>query len=70
MKNSKRLMAILLSGSLAVFAAESRAAAAEKPISLDTVTATLPTGTVEYLDTGGKGVPLLLHPLNIRLWQH
>jgi pimeloyl-ACP methyl ester carboxylesterase len=71
MKNSKRLAAILLSGSLAAFAAESRAAAAERPISLDTVTVTLPTGTVEYLDTGGKGVPLLLlHPVNIRLWQH
>jgi pimeloyl-ACP methyl ester carboxylesterase len=71
MKCSKRLAAMLVSGSLAVFVAEPGAPAAEKPISLATVTATLPTGTVEYLDTGGKGVPLLLlHPVNIRLWQH
>jgi pimeloyl-ACP methyl ester carboxylesterase len=51
--------------------AEPRAVAAEKPISLDPVTVTLPSGTVNYLDTGGKGVPLLLlHPVNIRLWQY
>jgi pimeloyl-ACP methyl ester carboxylesterase len=71
MKYSKPLAAILLSGSLAVLLVAPRADAAEKPIALDTVMVTLPSGTVEYLDTGGKGVPLLLlHPLNIRLWQH
>jgi len=71
MKYSKRVAAILLSGGFALFAAESRTVAAEKPISLDPVRVTLPSGTVEYLDTGGKGVPvLLLHPVNIRLWQY
>jgi pimeloyl-ACP methyl ester carboxylesterase len=31
----------------------------------------LPSGTVEVIDTGGEGVPLLLlHPVNIRLWQN
>ena len=71
MKYSRRLAVILLSGALAVFVAESRTVAAEKPISLDPVTVTLPSGTLKYLDTGGKGVPLLLlHPVNIRLWQY
>jgi len=71
MKYSKSVSAILLSGGLALFVAESRTVAAEKPISLDPVQLTLPSGTVEYLDTGGKGVPvLLLHPVNIRLWQY
>jgi hypothetical protein len=52
-------------------AAESRTVAAEKPISLAPIAVTLPSGTVKYLDTGGKGVPLLLlHPVNIRLWQY
>jgi pimeloyl-ACP methyl ester carboxylesterase len=71
MKYSRRLAAILLSGALALFIAESRTVAAEKPNSLDPVTLMLPSGTVKYLDTGGKGVPLLLlHPVNIRLWQN
>jgi pimeloyl-ACP methyl ester carboxylesterase len=71
MKYSKHVAAILLSGGLALFAADSRTVAAEKPNSLDPVRVTLPSGTVEYLDTGGKGVPVLfLHPVNIRLWQY
>jgi pimeloyl-ACP methyl ester carboxylesterase len=71
MQHLKRVAAILVSASLVVFAAQPRAVAAGKAVSLDTVTAALPSGTVEYLDTGGKGVPLLLlHPLNIRLWQY
>jgi len=71
MNYSKRLAAILFSGSLAAVGAQPLAVAAEKAVSLDTVTVALPSGTVEYLDTGGRGVPLLLlHPINIRLWQY
>lgn len=70
MRYSKRLI-VLYVGLLAVFVAEPRVVAAEKEISFDSVMVTLPSGTVEYLDTGGTGVPaLLLHPTNIRMWQY
>lgn len=70
MRYLKRLIALYL-GLLAVFVAEPRAVAVEKEISLDGVMVALPSGTVEYSDTGGTGVPvLLLHPTNIRMWQY
>ena len=70
MKYSKRL-GVLFAASLAVAVTEPRMLAAEKEISLEPASRMLPSGTVEVIDTGGKGVPLLLlHPVNIRLWQN
>jgi pimeloyl-ACP methyl ester carboxylesterase len=70
MKYSKHL-GVLFAALLAVAVTEPRTLAAEKEISLEPTSRVLPSGTVEVIDTGGKGVPLvLLHPVNIRLWQY
>ena len=70
MKHS-RYLGVLLTASLAVAFTEPRTLAAEKEISVEPASVMLPSGTVEVIDTGGKGVPvLLLHPVNIRLWQN
>jgi pimeloyl-ACP methyl ester carboxylesterase len=64
-------LGVLLTASLAVAFTEPRTLAAEKEISVEPASVMLPSGTVEVIDTGGKGVPvLLLHPVNIRLWQN
>ena len=71
MKYSKYL-GVLFAALLAVAVTEPRTLAAEKKeISLEPTSIMLPSGTVEVIDTGGEGVPLLLlHPVNIRLWQN
>jgi pimeloyl-ACP methyl ester carboxylesterase len=70
MKYSKHLD-VLFAALLAVAVTEPRTLAAGKEIPLEPTSRMLPSGTVEVIDTGGKGVPLLLlHPVNIRLWQN
>lgn len=71
MKYSKSLAVVLISGLLAAFTEAQQSAAADTEIPLDAKMITLSSGTVEVLDTGGRGVPvLLLHPYNLRLWQY
>jgi pimeloyl-ACP methyl ester carboxylesterase len=70
MKYSKHL-GVLFAALLAVAFTEPRTLAAEDESSVVPTSVMLPSGTVEVIDTGGKGVPLLLlHPVNIRLWQN
>jgi len=69
MKYSKCL-GVLAAVLLAFAVTEPRAFAAEKEVNFDTKMVTLPSGMVEVIDTGGKGVPLLLlHPAGVHLWE-
>jgi pimeloyl-ACP methyl ester carboxylesterase len=68
--NYSKHLGVLFAALLVVAFTGTRSLAAEEESSVVPTPVMLPSGTVEVIDTGGKGVPLLLlHPVNIRLWQ-